>query len=91
MSSLVFLKPYECWNDCSEGGCVGHEVSVEFQDTSDVIVLRDLRIDGSEFFMQPPQLISILKALKDLSCSDCLIDGCLKKAGFFKSVDKRKA
>jgi hypothetical protein len=55
---------YHCFNDCKQCGCEGHELTLNYYNTADVVYMY---VDGrQEYTFDPNQLHAVLKAWKAL-------------------------
>lgn len=69
---------YRCWDDCTPGGCPGHEATLEIQTVSDTLTFEDGK--GSQISMHPPELEAFLCMLNSLATSNSAVSDALKTA-----------
>ena len=65
MSMAKLTKKYNCYNDCSQAGCPGHEFSIEFESVLDYLIINDGK--GKTIGFEPPELNCLIDLLKELN------------------------
>lgn len=65
MGVIKLTKKYNCYNDCSQAGCPGHQFTIEFQTVTDYVVIDDGK--GKIVGFEPPELNCLVDLLKELA------------------------
>lgn len=63
MGLITREENYNCYNDCSQAGCPGHLMTVEYHSVSDGI---SVKFDGRDYYFDPTTLGLFLKLLKSM-------------------------
>lgn len=61
MGYLKTNKKYYCYNDCTQAGCPGHEMTVGYHSVTDGI---EVHFDGKDYYFDPTTLELFLRLLK---------------------------
>lgn len=74
MAHLTRKQTYHCYNDCSQAGCSGHKMVVEYNSVTDGIAVH---FNGNDYYFDPTTLALFLKLLKSMDRVE--IDSILKE------------